>query len=104
MPWALIWGSERFVAEFLDGLSDPAERAQVEKDLDLISQHPDDPAPLPWWDWQGEDYLDFWRSRVALVANRYHVRYVAWRSAPHYLVVTITDRTTGRDVGAPIPL
>jgi hypothetical protein len=98
-PYSLLWHGRDLVQAWLDTL-DPATRATAEADLQKLSASPTDPD-LPWWDWQGQDYLDFWKSRVALVADRFHIRYITWdpQSAETYTVVTITDRETGTLLG-----
>jgi len=79
-------------SQFLNGLDDGV-RAEVERDLDLIGQRPENPD-LPWWPYQEtEDDIPIgWPSRVASIAGgRFLIRYIAWATPPYYAAVEIIE-------------
>lgn len=91
-PWSPLWRGQDLVNKLLDTLDSPTREA-VERDLALIGENPGSPT-LPFYEWKGEDHLP-WPSRVAIVAERFAVRYVAWRAEPYFAVISIVDLTVG---------
>ncbi len=92
MAWSPLWRGQDILESLLANV-DSDTKAAVERDLEVISQQPDAPA-LQCYEWKGEDHIP-WASRVAIVAERFAVRYVAWRTAPYYAIIAIVDLQEG---------